>query len=260
MGSHGLNRQERLTAPGRSSSRTRSQGPGTLGNWSLNITPGHGHARQSRQRDATTFTIGFPQQQLSGTYTVQLGPSILDTFGQQLDTNQNAGLDVLRGQSQNGPDDHGQLQRDRPAKRSRQPRGQSWPGDLDDQRARQLPDPGGHDLGSSGHPGPVNITYPNDPDLTATLVLPPWDSWRERRITLFSGVGNGTNTANFTNTVFDDNAATPIQTGDAPFFGTFNPQQSLVTRLPRARRPADLDAGHPEQLERPAPARSIAGR
>ena len=48
-------------------------------------------------------------------------------------------------------------------------------------------------------------------------------------MTLFSGVGNGTSTANFTNTIFDDNAATPIQSGSAPFFSVFNPQQSLAT-------------------------------
>ena len=52
---------------------------------------------------ASTFQIGFPLQQLSGTYTVQLGPDILDAFGQGSDTSQSAGLDVLRGQQQNGP-------------------------------------------------------------------------------------------------------------------------------------------------------------
>ena len=46
---------------------------------------------------------------------------------------------------------------------------------------------------------------------------------------LFSGVGSGGTTANFSNTIFDDNAATPIQYGSAPFFSTFNPQQSLAT-------------------------------
>ena len=53
-------------------------------------------------------------------------------------------------------------------------------------------------------------------------------------MTLFSGVGTGTTTANFNNTVFDDNAATPIQNGSAPFFATFNPQMSLATA---SRRP-----------------------
>ena len=46
-------------------------------------------------------------------------------------------------------------------------------------------------------------------------------------VQLFSGVGSGINTANFTNTVFDDNAGTPIQNGSAPFFATFNPQMPL---------------------------------
>src|SRR6202011_4980595 len=36
---------------------------------------------------------------------------------------------------------------------------------------------------------------------------------------------------NFTNTIFDDTATTPIQNGSAPFFGRFNPQQSLLTVL-----------------------------
>src|SRR5262249_22505527 len=43
----------------------------------------------------------------------------------------------------------------------------------------------------------------------------------------FTNVGQGINPANFTNTVFDDNAGTPIQNGSAPFFATFNPQQPL---------------------------------
>ena len=62
-------------------------------------------------------------------------------------------------------------------------------------------------------------------------------------------MGAGTSTANFTNTVFDDNAATPIQNGSAPFFATFNPQQSLATAFAGAERPGDLDAGHPERVD-----------
>ena len=71
-------------------------------------------------------------------------------------------------------------------------------------------------------------------------------------MTLFSGVGTGANTANFTNTVFDDNAATPIQNGSAPFFATFNPQQSLATAFAGGiERPGDLDAGHHRTPRRP---------
>ncbi len=47
-------------------------------------------------------------------------------------------------------------------------------------------------------------------------------------VPLFNGVGSGLHTANFTNTVFDDNAGTPIENGSAPFFATFNPQISLA--------------------------------
>jgi subtilisin-like proprotein convertase family protein len=44
-----------------------------------------------------TFRIGFPTQQLSGTYTVVFGPNILSAAGDAMDTNMNAGLDTLRG-------------------------------------------------------------------------------------------------------------------------------------------------------------------
>ena len=56
-----------------------------------------------RLRMATTFTIGFPRQQLSGTYTIQLGPNIQDEFGDGMDATGSAGVDVVRGVSQNGP-------------------------------------------------------------------------------------------------------------------------------------------------------------
>src|SRR5439155_20792305 len=69
----------------------------------------------------------------------------------------------------------------------------------------------------------MNITYPNDPDLTATLVAPDGTE-----ITLFSNVGGAAvNKANFQEVVFDDTATTPVQNGAAPFFGRFNPQLPL---------------------------------
>ena len=80
--------------------------------------------------------------------------------------------------------------------------------------------------GVSGLRVQINLSYPNDPDLTATLYYDKGTS-SEVSIPLFTSVGHGTNTANFTNTVFDDNAGTPIQSGGAPFFATFNPQKPL---------------------------------
>ena len=123
---------------------------GTLDNWSLNITPQItvtpvADTENEQGTTATAFTIGFPLQQLSGTYTVQLGPGIEDTFGDQLDTNQNAGLAVIRDTGQNNPvstvnysasDDPQAI----PCA------GSGRFGQLVDHRARQFHHPGRHDL------------------------------------------------------------------------------------------------------------------
>ena len=180
---------------------------------------------------ATTFTIGFPLQQLSGTYTIQLGPTIEDTFGDQLDTNQNAGLAVLRDQGQNSPTTTvhytaGDLPKAIPA-----PTG-TTPGQVTSTIA--VPDSfiiegDKTAAGASVMQVQISLTYPTDADLTATLTHYGPGNVNLGQVTLFSGVGAGPTTANFNNTVFDDNAATPIQSGSAPFFSTFNPQQSLAT-------------------------------
>ena len=80
--------------------------------------------------------------------------------------------------------------------------------------------------GVSGLRVQINLTYPDDPDLSATLYY-DMGELGQVAVPLFSGVGSGIHTANFTNTVFDDNAGTPIQDGSAPFFATFNPQMPL---------------------------------
>jgi len=177
---------------------------------------------------ATEFTIGFPLQQLSGTYTIQIGPNILDQFGDAVDTNQNAGLAVLRDQGQNSPTttvlyNSTGLPQPIPA-----PDG-PVAGTVTSSIA--VPDSfvvqgDTTTSGISGLQVQINLTYPFDPDLSATLY---YDQGQPSQVAvpLFSGVGNGTRTANFTNTVFDDNAATPIQNGSAPFFAVFNPQMPL---------------------------------
>ena len=68
----------------------------------------------------------------------------------------------------------------------------------------------------------LNITYPFDPDLSAVLVAPDGTT-----IPLFTNVGTTGNNQNFTSTVFDDNATTPITNGGPPFFGRFKPEQPL---------------------------------
>jgi subtilisin-like proprotein convertase family protein len=204
---------------------------GVLVNWSLNLTPQITITPVNPVNGLTkTFQIGFPVQQLSGTYTVQLGPDILDTFGQGSDTGQNAGLDVLRGEQQNGPTTtvlytaSDNLPKTIPAPSL------TGPGVVSSTIA--VPDNfivqgDATSANVSGLRVQISLTYPDDPDLSATLY---YDMGQASQVSvpLFSGVGSGVGTANFTNTVFDDNATTPIQNGAAPFFATFNPQMPLT--------------------------------
>ena len=63
---------------------------GVLVSWSLNITPRITVTPVNPVNGlASTFQIGFPIQELSGTYTVQIGPNLVDAFG-------NKGLDATQ--------------------------------------------------------------------------------------------------------------------------------------------------------------------
>ena len=75
----------------------------------------------------------------------------------------------------------------------------------------------------------LDLAYPDDPNLTATLYHYSATGTLMGEVTLFGGVGSGNHTANFDQTVFDDNAPTPIQEGSAPFSAIYNPQESLAT-------------------------------
>jgi subtilisin-like proprotein convertase family protein len=68
----------------------------------------------------------------------------------------------------------------------------------------------------------VNITHTYDHDLTLSLTTPA-----NTPITLAAARGGSSN--NFTNTVFDDEAALPISSGSAPFTGSFRPEQLLAS-------------------------------
>ena len=208
---------------------------GTLGSWSLNITPVVTVTPVSQSGGlATTFTVGFPLQRLSGTYTIQLGTGILDQFNQPIDSNQNAGLAALRGQEQNNPTTPVLYTAADTPKPIPAPLG-STAGQVSssisvtDNFIVQGDFPSGPTSPASGMRLQLNITYPFDPDLTATLYHYDVNGNLLGSAILFSKVGSGIRTANFTSTAFDDRADTPIQNGGAPFFATFNPQQSLAT-------------------------------
>ena len=205
---------------------------GVFATWSLNVTPQITVTplnENNTTKTATQFQIGFPLQQLSGTYTIQLGTGIQDAFGDALDSNQNAGLAVLRGTGQNSPTTTVQyksadLPKTIPAPSTGTAGQVTSTIIVPDKFIVQ------GDTTSSGVAGlqvQLNLTYPHDPDLSATLYYNMGEA-SQVEVPLFSGVGSGVNTANFTNTVFNDNAGTPIQNGSAPFFATFNPQIPLA--------------------------------
>jgi len=203
---------------------------GILVNWAINITPQIQVVPVNPVNGtATTFQIGFPLQQLSGTYTLQLGPDILDTFGQPLDTVQNAGLAVLRDQDQNSPTTTIRYAATDLPKAIPAP---NAVGAGEVTSTIVVPDNfivqgDTTSAGVSGLRVQINLAYPKDPDLSATLYY-DLGGPSQVSVPLFSRVGSGTQTANFTDTVFDDNAGTPVQNGSAPFFATFNPQMPLA--------------------------------
>jgi subtilisin-like proprotein convertase family protein len=67
----------------------------------------------------------------------------------------------------------------------------------------------------------LSVSHPRDGDLLMYLIGP------DATQTVLIGLRGGTS-ANFTNTVLNDEAASPIATGSAPFTGTFRPEQPLA--------------------------------
>jgi subtilisin-like proprotein convertase family protein len=160
-----------------------------------------------------TFQIGFPTQELSGTYTIVFGPGIAAKNGDLMDTNLNAGLDTLRNTVPPGGPTTGVTVNSSAVPLTILP----------NKTVVSTINVTDSFVISSLTVG-LTITYPNDPDLTAKLVGPDGTT-----IDLFSNVGDVGTRANFTNTVFDDNANTPIQAFGVPppFTGSFNPETPL---------------------------------
>src|SRR5262249_46534230 len=74
--------------------------PGTLVSWSLVVTPSALQVTANppgtpANLAARTFRISFPAQDIGGTYPPTLGPDIRSALGDAMDTNFNAGVDLL---------------------------------------------------------------------------------------------------------------------------------------------------------------------
>jgi large repetitive protein len=156
-----------------------------------------------------TYRIGFPTQSLSGTYTITLASTIADSHGNMLDTNLNAGVDLLKGTvtGTTVPITYNA------------PLGAAIPAGKTIVSTLNVPD----NFLAQGVTVQLSITHPNDPDLQITLVSPDGIPV----VLVPYGTGATGTHANFSGTIFDDAAGTPIQNGGPPFFGSFQPLQPL---------------------------------
>jgi subtilisin-like proprotein convertase family protein len=189
------------------------------------VTPVVGGVLMPAATVATTFRIGFPTQFLSGTYNIVVGPDsqanyIQDVNGNQVDTNLNAGLSLLRG----GDPNNGTLLTTTYAS-----------GTVNTPLPPVSTTSSVINVPSSflvqGVTLTLTIQHQNDPDLTATLIAPDGT-----KVQLFQGVGatGSSPHANFTGTTFDDTATTPIQQaptlpGTGIGAGPYTPQFALST-------------------------------
>jgi len=158
-----------------------------------------------------TYRIGFPTQTLSGTYTVTLAASIADTHGDQLDINLNAGVALTTLAAS--------------ARAATTPVSYNSTTPLTVAAGTTaystltVPDA----YLTQGLTVQINLTQAHDPDLQITLVAPDGTSV----VLVPFGTGATGTQANFTNTVFDDSAASLIQNGGPPFFGRYKPSAPL---------------------------------
>lgn len=190
----------------------RIVGPGGAINGPFTITP-NPLGGDPDPLHPQTYRIGFPTQTLSGTYTITLASSITDSRGNALDTNQNAGVDLLRATVAAG------------ATTAPVTYASTTPTVIPDTNtvvsSIVVPD----NFTVQGLTLSLNITHLSDPDLQITLISPN----NTPIILVPFGTGTAGSKANFTSTTFSDSAATSILNGSPPFFGQFQPLQPLST-------------------------------
>ncbi|MFO0803072.1 MAG: VCBS repeat-containing protein [Gemmataceae bacterium] len=194
---------------------------------------------------ARSYRITFPGQALSGTYTIEIDPYIVSTTllpgganrYAYIDTNRNAGLDVLRGGSPttgvatnstyNAAFNASTTPTSTiPAASGAVPSMKEYPLTVPNTESFLIALSTGHQIEvqlnvSSSLPDNTNVV-----NLSGELVAPDGTVVR-----LFTNVGNGTRppgTLWFSNTLFNDTGNTPIQVGFQPFdSGPYNPQFPL---------------------------------
>ena len=208
---------------------------GTLNGWSIVATPALSNFTVTPNPRGTdpdpamprTYRIGFPSQQLPSSYSLNFSPDARSPLGEPVDTNLNAGVDQVRGTS-----------------------AVTVPVTFNSFNVPQ--NVGGATAGTvttstitiaepfliKNLSLQLNITYSRPADLQAALIAP-----NGKVLPLFTQVGRAGTGQNFVNTIFADDATTPIQNGAAPFFGRYNPEQPFGTGLTALPNPVANAAG-----------------
>ena len=171
---------------------------GILVNWSLNVTPRltvtplDPTTKKPTNASATTlFQIGFPLQQLSGTYTIQLGPTIEDHSATSSTPTRTRDLACLRDQGQNNPTTTVLYTASDLPKAIRRPRaGRGC--DVHDRRARQFRRSGRYDdVPGSAAFGFRSISPTPTTPIFRRLCTTTWARPSQVAVPLFTGVGSG---------------------------------------------------------------------
>lgn len=165
------------------------------------INPTNGSAR--------TFRVTFAEQQLSGTYQVVLGSNIQSILGHLVDSNGNAGVDVLRGGPASTSVELSFASTEVPLSI---PANGVIESTIEVDKAFEITDVNVQ----------LNISHTNVPNLRAELIAP-----NGQVILLFQNVGATGDRSNFTNTIFDSQASQSITAGTPPFSDRYRPLNSL---------------------------------
>lgn len=203
--------------------------PGALPGVSVAPVSGLNGTALAAGTNSKAFRITFPTQQLAGTYRVQLGSQIADTVANspadpdaphRLDTNQNAGVAYMTGGAVGAPDVSRVYSA---AGAAALPANATTTVNLTVADAYQI----------TQAKATLSIAHPNVRDLEARLVAPDGTS-----VLLFvnTPVNQNVNANGMTNTTFADDVkndngvsiSNPIQTGQSPFAGTYNPIEPLA--------------------------------
>ncbi len=164
------------------------------------------------------FDVTFATQTMAGTYSVTVGPDVLDVPGNRMNQNENAVNGETPGDLYSGS---GSIA---PSRQKFYATG--LPAAIRDMQTTtfSIVVPANSPIGSAAITDlnfGITLTHTFVSDLVITVTSPDG-----RSVTVFNRRGGSGD--NLTNTVFDDEAETTLNKGRAPFTGSFRPEQLLA--------------------------------